>query len=34
MSDKTKFWILLILLALSMALAWYVNSTYNTALLG
>lgn len=26
MSEKTKFWVLLILLALSLALVWWLNS--------
>lgn len=34
MNDKVKFWILLLLLCASMALIWYVNSTYSMALLG
>lgn len=34
MSEKTKFWLLLVLLILSLALAWYINSSYSRALLG
>lgn len=34
MSDKTKFWILLLILLLSLALAWYINTSYSRALLG
>jgi hypothetical protein len=29
MSDKTKFWILLVLLILSLALVWLVNSSFS-----
>jgi len=34
MSEKAKFWLLLALLVLSIALAWWLNSSYNQALLG
>lgn len=29
MSDKKKFWILLVILGLSLALLWYLNHTTN-----
>jgi hypothetical protein len=34
MSEKTRFWILSILLILSVVLVWYINSSYSHALLG
>lgn len=34
MSEKTKFWLLLMLLLLSIALVVVLNSSLNTALLG
>lgn len=34
MSEKTKFWLLLGVLIASLALAWYINSSYSHALLG
>jgi hypothetical protein len=34
MSEKTRFWILLALLILSLVLTWYINSSYSHALLG
>lgn len=34
MSEKVKFWLLLVLLVLSVALAIWLNSRYNSVLLG
>jgi hypothetical protein len=34
MNDKTRFWILLGLLILSLLLAWYLNTAYSRALFG
>ena len=34
MTEKTKFWLLLGLVILSLLLAWYINSSYSRALLG
>lgn len=34
MSEKTKFWVLLALLVLSVALAIWLNTGYNHVLLG
>jgi hypothetical protein len=34
MSDKTKFWVLLVLLMLSIALAVILNTNFNKILLG
>jgi hypothetical protein len=32
MSEKKRFWLLLTLLALSLALAFFINSSYSTSL--
>jgi len=34
MSEKTKFWLLLTLLVLSLALLWFVNSNLSHVLTG
>lgn len=32
MTDKQRFWVLLVLLLLSLVLAWFINSSYSTSL--
>lgn len=34
MNEKIKFWLLLVLLALSLLLVWYINTSYSRALFG